>query len=75
MLQATGEELLPISSVTDQKIFFSMVFFEHPQHFWPQKSNLKILFWWLVQITRTSKLKKHNNSATRSASMVAELNL
>lgn len=30
MLQATVEELLLIASVTDQKIFFSMVFFEHP---------------------------------------------
>lgn len=30
MLQATVEELLLIASVTDQKIFCSVVFFEHP---------------------------------------------
>lgn len=29
MLQATVEELLLIAIVTDQKIFFSRVFFEH----------------------------------------------
>lgn len=30
MYQATVEELLLIASVTDQKIFFLMVFFECP---------------------------------------------